>query len=171
MKKTVVILILILIFNLGICSQRASCEEFLPNKMDFYDALKYSLEHNNNIRAMRKSLSATERDIGIERSLLMPKIRFHENFSSTNNPTDALAYKLNQARTTANDLTLGTLNYPGSVTNFLTSGVVEQPLYDRKAMIAIKRAKKEYSANGYFYMRKQEELINQVAQVYLSVST
>lgn len=169
MKKWFIFL-LILLFTLAFLGQVAFADEILENKMDFSAAVKYSLEHNNNIRAMRKNLSASEKDIGIERSLLMPKVRLLEGFTATSNPTDALALKLNQSRTVANDLSLGTLNYPGTVTNFLTSGLIEQPLYNRKASIAIKMAKKEYSANGYTYLRRQEELVNQVAQAYLIVS-
>lgn len=181
MKKKIIFLIIILLIKIiflnqnafcqDVLGQRISTDEFLPCKMDFNTAIKYSLEHNNNIRALKKNLSATERDIGIERSVMLPKLRFNENFTATNNPTDALSYKLNQARATPADLTIDTLNHPPTVTNFLTTGVLEQRLWDRKAMIEIKMAKKEYSANGYAFLRKQEELVHQVAQAYLKVST
>lgn len=177
MNKKIAIFTLILFFNLCFLTQIVFAEETLQcrtegmGKMGFYDAVKFSLENNNDIRALRKNLSATERDIGIERSLLMPKVTFIEGFTSTNNPTDALSLKLNQARANAGDLTLGTLNNPGTVTNFLTSGILAQPIYDRKSMMAIRLAKKEYSANGYAYLRRQEELVEQVAQAYLAVST
>lgn len=153
-----------------ILQQGISANQSLVNQMNFSDAIKYSLEHNNNIRAMRKGLSVTEREIGIARSVMMPKVRLYENFAATNNPTETLSYRLNQARATTYDLELNTLNHPPSVTNFLTSGVVEQTIYNRRAMIEIKMAKKNYSANGYFYLRKQEDLINQVAQAYLMVA-
>lgn len=154
-----------------VLQQAVSTDSPLPNLMNFSDAIKYSLENNNSIRAMRKHLSATERDIGIARSEMLPHLRFNENFVATNNPTDTLSYRLNQAKATANDLTLDTLNHPDSVTNFLTQGVLEQRILDRKSIIEIKIAKKEYSANGYIFLRKQEELVNTVAQAYLKVST
>lgn len=154
-----------------VLGQSVSTNEFLSNKMDFSTAIIYALEHNNNIRAMRKGLSATERDIGIERSKLLPKFRFNENFTATNNPTDALSFKLNQARANAGDLSVETLNHPESVTNFLTAGVLEQKIIDRKSAIEIKMAKKAYSANGYIFLREQESLVNQVAQAYLRVNT
>lgn len=180
MKKKIIFVIIIflikvviltqIVYGQEVLGQRVSTEEFLPTQMDFNTVIKYSLEHNNNIRAMRNGLSATERDIGIERSVMLPKLRFNENFTSTNNPTDALSYKLNQARTTPADLTIDTLNHPGTVTNFLTSGILEQRILDPKAIIEIRMAKKEYSANGYAFLRKQEELVHQVAQAYLKVS-
>lgn len=179
-KKNIFILIIVLLnafvsiqsaFSQDALGESVSKNEFLSNQMDFSTAVKYALEHNNNIRAMKNGLSATERDIGIARSEILPKIKFYENFAATNNPTDALAYRLNQARATASDLAIDNLNHPASITNFLTSGAVEQKLLDRKAMIEIKMAKKEYSANGYTYLRKQEELVSQVAQAFLNVIT
>lgn len=174
MKNKALLFILFISLIFGSFGQNVFAEDVLQAetaKMEFAAAIKYSLENNNNIRAMRKNLSATERDIGIERSVIMPKIRFYENFAATNNPTDALSYRLNQARATAHDLEVDTLNHPDSVTNFLTSGLLEQTIYNRKAFIELKMAKKEYSASGYFYLRKQEELVNKVAQAYLAIST
>lgn len=154
-----------------VLGQSVSKDEFSYNKMDFCSAIKYSLENNNNIRAMKKGLSASERDIGIARSSMMPKGKFVENFTVTNNPIEAFAIKLNQTRATASDLSFGTLDFPGVTTNFLTSLIVEQKILDKKSMVEIKMAKKEYSENGYIYLRKQEDLVNQVAQAYVQVNT
>lgn len=154
-----------------VLQQEVSTDATLPNQMNFPDAIIYSLNNNNTIRAMRKHLSSTERDIGITRSDMLPHLKFNENFAATNNPTDTLSFILNQARVTANDLAVDTLNHPNSVTNFLTQGVLEQRILDRKAIIEIRIARKAYSANGFAFLRKQEELVNTVAQAYLKVST
>lgn len=167
MKKISIFIIFVICF----LTHSVFADELSPIKMDFSQAVKYSLEHNNDLKAMKYNLSATEKNIGIERSAMMPKIKFAEDFIATNNPTDALSLKLNQARAGNDDLTLSTLNHPTTVTNFLTRGVIEQSIYNRKAMIAISMAKKDYSANGYVYLRKQEELVNQVAQACLVVKT
>lgn len=171
MRKIIIILALILFFIPNTLAAEILKIEVSPTQMNFLCAIKYSLENNNNIRAMRDSLSATERNIGIERSVMMPKLKFNENFTVTNNPAESLALRLNQARTTPDDFIIDTLNHPNSVTNFLTSGVLEQTILDRKAILAIRMAKKEYSANGYLYLRAQEELINKVSQDYSSVNT
>lgn len=155
----------------GILGQTVSTNEFLQNKMDLVSAVKYSLQNNNNIRALRNALSATERDIGIERSDMLPKIKLYEEFTSTNNPVLVLSALANQSRIVLSDLAPDVLNHSPTVVNFLTSGVLEQKILDKKSMIEIKMAKKEYSANGYNYLRKQEELVHQVAQAYLKVNT
>ena len=181
MRKNIIFISVLILLNIFICGQcvlgqnvldqSVSTDAFLPNKMDFSTAIKYSLEHNNDIRAMKKGLSASEKDIGIAKSYMLPKAKFHENFTATNNPIEAFSFRLNQTVATPAHLSFGTLDYPGAVTNFLTSLALEQRILDRKAMIAIKMAKKEYSANGYIYLRKQEELAMRVAQAYLQVST
>ena len=171
MKKGFIFLSIIFLVNVVFSGQIASAEEALPMEMSFSAAIKYSLENNNNIRAMRKGLSATERDIGITRSVMLPKVSFNEFFAATNNPTDTLAYRLNQSVAVAGDLSVPTLNHPPGVTNFLTSGILEQRILDKKSIIEIKMAKKEYSASGYFFLRKQEDLVNQVAQAYVVVIT
>lgn len=154
-----------------ILDQRISTDEFLPCVMSFHSALAYSLKNNNNIKAIRNHLNATEDDIGIARSNMLPHAKFHEDFEVTNNPIDAFAFKLNQTRATIKDLSLGTLDFPGAVTNFLTSLVLEQAIIDRKSMVAIKMARKEYSANECLYIRKNEELIHKVAQACLKINT
>jgi len=172
-KRSILIVIIIFLCQISFV-QSTFAEQNLQietMEMSFCDAVNFALKNNNNIRAMRNNLSATERNIGIARSDLMPKVRFHENFTVTNNPIEAFTLLLNQTRAVASDLAIGNLDYPGAVTNFLTSGVIEQPIYNRKAMIGVKIARKEYSANGYIYLRKQEELVNHVALAFLNVST
>ena len=137
--------------------------------MKFREAIMYSLEHNYALLAMKHNLNATEKDIGIARSDMLPKFRVIEGFTATNNPTDALSLKLNQAVATEEDFSLRVINKPPSVTNFLSGGVIEQPLYNRKLMISVSMAKKEYSENSYIYLRKQEEIASQVAQACISI--
>ena len=141
--------------------------------VDFKEAIVIALENNHEIRAIKNSLSASERDIGITRSFLMPKVRVGEDFISTNNPAQVFALKLNQTRLTAADFAAapGSFNYPGNITNFLTFGMVELPVFDKKSLVSLKMAKTKYSADGYMFLRKQEELINKVAQSYLQIGT
>ena len=145
-------------------------ESFLK-EIGFKEAIVIALENNNEIRAMKRGLSASERVIGIERSQLLPHLVVGESFETTNNPVSALGMKLYQARAEASDLTLPTLNTPGSIANFLTYGMLEQVILDKKSMVEVKMAKTQYSENGYTYLRKQEDLIKAVSLAYISIST
>lgn len=166
-KNFIIILILILV------SSKVFAEEIKVHPVEFKEAIAIALENNNELRGMHESLSASERDIGISRSYLMPKISVGEDFVTTNNPSQVFALKLNQRRFTSADLAgaPGTFNNPGNITNFLTYGMIQIPVYNKASLEALKMAKVQYSANGYVYMRKQEELIKNVAQNYLRIGT
>lgn len=167
LNKTLILIICsVFIFNFA-------PQVYAQEKLNFIDAIKCALQNNNELNAMKSALSANEREIGIARSNLMPKVRANEDFVSTNNPAQVFALKLNQTRLTSGDFAgaPSSFNNPGNITNFLTAVTLDQSVYNRKSNIAVAMAKKEYSAQGYTYLRKQEELVNKVAQTYLMVNT
>lgn len=176
MKKRFILILLFLnicclnVYAKDILNQSISTDEFMPCIMSFHDAVVYSLQNNNNIKAIKNHLLAIAEDIGITRSELLPHAKFLENFMVSNNPIEAFAMKLNQTNLTAKDLAFGTLDFPGAVRNFLTSLSMEQTFFDKKAFVALKMAKKEYSASEYMYIRKKEELINQVTQQVIKIN-
>lgn len=141
--------------------------------INFKEAILIALENNSEIMAMKAALAASEKDIGISRSYLIPKITVGEDFVTTNNPAQVFALKLNQRRLTSTDFANapGSFNNPGNITNFLTFGMIEVPVFNKPSIEMLKIAKTQYSANGYVYMRKQEELIKNVAQNYLQIGT
>lgn len=171
MKKNLIIsLILILLVSSKAFADNISVQE---HPLDFKEAIVVALECNQELMGMKEALAASEKDIGISRSNLIPKIRVGEDFVTTNNPAQVFALKLNQTRLTAGDFASapGSFNSPGNITNFLTYGLIEIPVFNKPSLVALKMAKVQYSANAYVYMRKQEELIKNVAQNYLQIGT
>lgn len=166
-KKNIVFILIA--FSLNFSPLKVLAED----KISLQEAVHIALLNNNNLKAMRSALSASEREIGIAKSNVMPKIRAGEELVSTNNPAQVFAYKLNQGRFTGQDLANapGSFNNPGNITNFLTGVYFEQPVLAKKAFIGIEMAKKEYSAQGYEFLRQQEDLVNKVVQTYLLVDT
>lgn len=169
MKKNLIISLILML----LISPKVFAEDVGMPLISFKDAIVIALECNHEIRGMKDSLSASESDIGISRSNLMPKISVGEDFVSTNNPAQVFALKLNQTRLTAGDFASapGSFNSPGNITNFLTYGMIQIPVYNKASFEALKMAKTQYSANGYVYLRKQEELIKNVSQAYLQIGT
>jgi len=146
MKKNFIIS---LIFMLLI-SSKVFAEEITVHPIGFKEAIVIALECNQELMGMQAALSASEKDIGISRSNLMPKVSFGEDFVTTNNPAQVFALKLNQRRFTAADLAgaPGTFNNPGNITNFLTYGLIQLPVYNKASIEALKMVKVQYSANG-----------------------
>lgn len=167
LKKICVLVLFILVSSINV--QKSYAEE----QLTLNESVKAALENNNELRAMKSSLSAQEKDIGIARSNLLPKVKLEESFASTNQPAQAFALKLNQERFSSADLAGApdSFNNPGIINNFLTSVSLEQPVFAPKASIGLNMAKRAYSAQGYDYLRKQEEVISHVALTYLIIST
>jgi len=168
MKKILTVLILFLSLSI-----RVEAEDNAVKQLDFKESILVALENNNEIRAMKDSLNATEQDIGIARSNFMPKIGVGEDFTTTNNPAQVFALKLNQRRLTGADFAgaPNSFNKPGNLTNFMTYGMVQMSVFNKQYFEELKIAKTQYSANAYVYLRKQEELVKNVAIAYLAIGT
>ena len=137
------------------------------------EALELAMTGNSEIRAMDKALLATNEDIGIAGSYLLPKLNFEERFMRTNTPAYAFSFKMNQERFSALDL-MGapdTFNHPSPISDFQTTLSFEQPLFAPKAYIGIDMAKKETSAKTKEFERKKEEIALKVYKAYLGVGT
>lgn len=168
-KKLILSLIFLLFFSTCVSAEEAIVQK-TDLKIDFKEAILTALENNNEIRAMKKSLNATEKDIGIKRSAYLPKVVLGEDFLTTNSPADTLVFRLNQSQVVASNLAIDFLNNPGNLTTFITYGRIEQIIFDKRAIVEIGIAKKQYSANGYAYLREEEDLIKNVANSYIAIS-
>jgi len=168
MKKVFLLIAIIFLFHTQVFA-----DDIGVHPISFNEAIAIALENNHELHGMKDSLSASESDIGISRSNLLPKITFGEDFVTTNNPSQVFALKLNQTRLSAADFANapGSFNNPGNITNFLTYGLIQIPVYNKASLERLKMAKTQYSANGYVYLRKQEELIKNVSQAYLQIGT
>ncbi len=140
-------------------------------KLSLKEVLALAQTGNPEIRTLHNSLLGAAEDIGIARSLTLPKISLEERFMRTNNPTYSFMAKLNQARFEQADFAVESLNHPSEVNDFQTSFLIEQPLFVPKAYIAIDMAKKESDAKGEEFDRKKEEVAFRVVKTYLGVQT
>lgn len=140
-------------------------------RLTLSEAVKAALENNHELKALRNSHSAKQEDIGIARSVLLPKISLEERYLRTVNPTYAFMTRLNQQRIEPTDFAPDSLNHPGAVDDFQTSVSFEQPLFVRKAAIGLEMSRKEAEASEETLQRKKEEIAFKVVQYYLMVST
>lgn len=135
--------------------------------MTLQESLEKALQDNHEIVAFRNALGAQKEDIGIARSNIMPKLTLEERYLRTNNPTYVFMSKLNQGRFTVQDFEITSLNDPSPESDFQSSLSVFQPLLAMQAAIGIDMSETSYAAKKEEYLRKQEEIIMQVAQNYL----
>ena len=137
------------------------------------EAIRTALANNDELKAFKSSVAAGKEDIGIARSSLQPKVTLEERALQTNNPGYGLMIKMNQKQFSAQDLAgaPGTFNYPGTLTDYQTTLSFEQPLYLKKAAVAVTMAKKEQMAKAADFRRRQQEVALNVVQAYLAVHT
>jgi len=135
------------------------------------DAVRYALEHNNEIRAAESSLAAKKDDVGVARSNLLPKVYFEERALRTNNPTYSFMAKLNQGLFTQQDFAIDSLNHPDPYNDFQTQFFAEQPLFVPKAWVGVDMSKREHQAGSIDLSRKREEVAFRVCQAWLMVHT
>lgn len=135
------------------------------------DAVRYALEHNNEIRAAESSLAAKKDDVGVARSNLLPKVYFEERALRTNNPTYSFMAKLNQGLFTQQDFAIDSLNHPDPYNDFQTQFFAEQPLFVPKAWAGVDISKREHQAGSIDLSRKREEVAFRVCQAWLMVHT
>ncbi len=135
------------------------------------EAIALSLEGNHELRAAGNGLAAKHEDVGIARSLLLPRLSFEERFMRTANPTYAFMAKLNQERFTQQDFAIDSLNSPRPVNDFQTAVLFEQAVFVPKAFIGLDMAREDFRARGEEYDRKREETVYAVFRAYCGVQT
>ena len=135
------------------------------------DAIRYALEHNNEIRAAESTIAAKMDDIGVARSNMLPRVFFEERYLRTNNPTYAFMAKLNQRQFTQQDFAIDNLNNPSAIDDYQTQFGIEQPLFLPKAWVGLDMSKREHEAGSVELARKKEEIAFKVCQAWLMVHT
>jgi len=135
------------------------------------EAVRYALEHNNEIRAAGSSLAARKDDVGVARSNLLPKVYVEERALRTNNPTYAFMAKLNQGRFAQQDFAIDGLNNPNPVNDYQTLFAAEQPIFAPKAWVGLDMSKREHEAVSVEFTRKKEEIAFKVCRAWLMVHT
>ncbi|MCK9295187.1 MAG: TolC family protein [Desulfobulbaceae bacterium] len=135
------------------------------------EAILTSFTGNHELKGRQSQLGASQADIGIARSTLLPSLAIEEKFQRTANPTYSFMSKLNQERFTVQDFAIDSLNNPDAISDFQTMFSIEQPLFVRQASIGLDMAKKQYEIANQQYLRKKEGITLEVVKTFLMVQT
>jgi outer membrane protein len=135
------------------------------------DAVRMALENNHELLAQKEGLLAQEKDTGVARSMLLPKVSVEERYLRTTTPGYAFMSRLNQERITSSDFNPDLLNHPDPIDDYQTTVAVEQPLYMQKALIGLSMSKKETQARAEDLRRKKEETAFSVVRAFLMVQS
>ncbi|MFZ4441579.1 MAG: TolC family protein, partial [Syntrophales bacterium] len=140
-------------------------------RLSLDEAVRMALKNNHELQAQKNAHAAKGAEVGIARSTLLPKISLEERYLRTASPAYAFMTKLSQQRIEMADFVPESLNHPGSVDDFQTAVIIEQPLFVKKANIGIEMSKLEVAASEESLHRKKEEVAFKVVQYYLMAGT
>jgi outer membrane protein TolC len=142
-------------------------------KLSLKAAIQLALENNHQIKAFAYSVSATQQDVGIASSELLPKIAIEENLTRTDTPAYVFSSKLNQGRFSSADLAgaPGTFNHPGYLNDYQTEFSIEQPIFAPSAWIGLDIAGKQSQAKSEEFQRAREQIVYRVVAEFLTVQT
>ena len=140
-------------------------------KIGLTDAVETALRDNHEVKAQKNAVLSQKSDVGVARSIFLPKLSFEERYSLTTNPSYAFMNKLNQADIEQQDFNPDTLNHPDSTGDYQTSFTIEQAVYAQKSFIGYAISKREAKAKEKDFKRKKEDIAYQVLKTYLNVSS
>lgn len=160
-----------LLFFLSAIPPAGAQTKIPERRMSVIDAVRTALAHNHEIKAGQSIADAREKEIGIARSYLLPKLYVEERYLRTTNPGYAFMSRLNQERIAAQDFDPERLNHPDPINDFQSSLTLEQPLFVHKAFVGLGMSKTEARAMKEELQRKKEEIAFQVIKACLAVTS
>ncbi|MCJ7604168.1 MAG: hypothetical protein MUO63_22045, partial [Desulfobulbaceae bacterium] len=99
MKKAVIFLLGVVFCNATFLPPAVGSEQSISLR----EAILTSFTNNHELKGGQSRLEASQADIGIARSSLLPSVVIEEKYLRTANPTYTFMSKLNQERFTARD--------------------------------------------------------------------
>ncbi len=170
-KTIVTVFIAVFLIFLSAIPPSGAETKIPERRMSIIDAVRIALADNHEIKAGQSIADAREKDIGIARSYLLPKLYVEERYLRTTNPGYSFMSRLNQQRINAQDFDPERLNHPDPINDFQSSLTLEQPLFAQKAFVGLGMSKKEAQAAKNELRRKKEDIAFQVIKACLAITS
>jgi outer membrane protein TolC len=149
------------------CFATCSQADAATLRLSLDDALKMAHERNTMLKAQRARIDQADARIVQSRQAYLPKVTFSETLMHSNDPGAVLVGKLQQETAYYNfnvlppdfgDFALDKLNHPSAITDFHTSLQVQQPIYNRDAIIGGRMARSARKVQGFMADRAVETI-------------
>ncbi|RXK82282.1 TolC family protein [Chlorobaculum sp. 24CR] len=151
----------LLVAGLATCSQADAA----TMRLSLDDALKIARERNTMLKAARAKNDQADARVVQSRQAYLPKVTLSETVLHSNDPGAVLVGKLQQESAYYNlmtmdmgDFAVDKLNHPAAITDFHTSLQVQQPIFNRDAIIGGKMARSARKAQGFMTDRAAENI-------------
>ncbi len=134
-------------------------------------AVGAALKDNPEIKAGRWALRASEEAVGVQEGYFYPSLSFESRYLRTDNPTYAFMAKLDQQRFAPSDFAIDALNSPPAINDFQNSLELDQVIYSRRLIAALRMSKQDHAARGLDFDRLRQKVTMETVKAYLGVIT
>lgn len=131
------------------------------------EALEIAEKNNYALKAAQARVDQAEARYVQTRKAFLPKVTLSETFVATDDPASVFTYKLRQGIINpATDFSANALNDPDAASNFQTAVEVQQPLYNRDAMIGRAAASADRKSLVHMLQRTGDAISLEVKKAY-----
>lgn len=131
------------------------------------EALEIAGKNNYALKAAQARVEQAEARYVQSRKAFLPKVTLSETFVATDDPASVFTYKLRQGIINpATDFSANALNNPDAASNFQTAIEVQQPLYNRDAIIGRAAASADRKSVVHMLQRTGDAIALEVKKTY-----
>src|SRR4030042_3106085 len=102
-----------------------------PIVLDLKEAISIALSNNPDLMAAKNNLEMSGYERNIALGNFFPKLNISQQVIDSDNPVFAFGTLLNHSVFSETDFNVKILNNPDSITDYLTSVQLQQPIYNR----------------------------------------
>ena len=162
-RTTIALLVVMAIF-----SQFSNAQ---TNPISLKNAIGLAYENNFDLKAARAQLSALEQEKNIARSNFFPRLNIEQTVVKTDQQVSAFGMTLNQGKITQTDFNPDFLNDPEDVTDYGTSVVISQPIFNGgKEILGYKISKDMISKAVSEKKSAEEQVLFETVKAYMSAA-
>ncbi len=140
-------------------------------KISLREAVEIAGERNLNLQAASAQLEAAYQQVDIAASNFLPRLNLTQNIIRTDQQVNHFGLKLNHGQISQMDFNPMLLNNPDKITDYGTSVVVQQPIFNGgKEILGYKMAKKGVQQAESETFSARETIIFETVKAYLGAT-
>ena len=164
MKKKGVVAFLIV----SLSSSASNAQDSIQH-LSLQEAIEASVSNNNAIKLSTLDVQLANAKYRQTDAVFLPQANFSYSASTTNNPLNAFAFKLQQKSITLADFNPKVLNNPSATPDFSTRFELQQPLINIDMLYQRKAVARQIEISLLVSQRTKESLAFEVEKAYLQV--
>ncbi|MBN1551455.1 TolC family protein [bacterium] len=132
------------------------------------EAVRTAYVNNPYLQSMRINFEAVGHKKAISRAQFLPRVDFEQKLISTDQQVAAFGINLNQGNINESDFNPDILNNPETVTDYVTTISLHQPIYNGgRELLGLRIAESQYTEADWQIKQAEENIISETVTAYL----